>query len=112
MKNKMILAKCLRLIVVTAILVWGVKVWDQLPENVVLEFNTAMLPKKHGSKYIWSSNFLYMYAAYIPFRPLKTEGCDLEKEEKKAVLLSWVHSTIMCTIFVVTLLLVKKNLTL
>lgn len=109
MKMKLIILKCIRLIFITVVFVWAVKTWDMLPDRVPLEFNPAMKPDKYGSKYIWSWNFLFLYAAYIPFCPDKKSE-NVEAEEKKAIIFSWIHSVVMCAIFVFTMYLVRKNL--
>ncbi len=121
MKNRLLMLKILRIVFVLLVFWLGIDIWKKLPENIPLHFNAALEPDKHGVKEKFLVQFFFLIAALVPIRPevielnsdiIPQEEIDKaqEKENNKAVTLSWIHSLFMCGVFAFTLYLIRKNI--
>ncbi len=88
--------------------------WRALPEQIPVSFDASFLPDEYNVKksFVWI--FIFAFAALLPVPKQQTEEGDEDKNDvnndKKPLIMNWVHTLFMSAIFIIIMVLVKKNL--
>ncbi len=110
-KKTYIVMHIVRIVVAAYMLYWGIMQWKALPEEIPLMFNTAGKVSESGAKSMFLPTFFLLLAGFVPIRATELEDEKEQMEEKrKALLLSFAHTIVMCLIFLWRINLVKNNL--
>ncbi len=109
MTNKLLIARILRIIFALMVLIWGILMWRELPIQIPVSFDASFLPDEYSPKnrFVWI--FIFAIAALLPVPKGQIENAE-ENKNVKSVILDWLHTAIMCVIFITIMVLVKKNL--
>ena len=122
MKDRFFAVNILRLIFIAVVFAWGMKTWEGFPAQIPLEFNASLKPEIFGVKEKFSWLFVFLFLAIWPMRAekfddevgdektLSEDGMIKTKDRKKALILSWIHTIVMCMIFIIVTMLIGKNL--
>lgn len=110
-KKTYIIMNIIRVAIVAFMFYWGIQQWKAFPEEIPVVFNTAGKAAENGTKSMFIPIFFFLGAALIPMRATVTDNEEEQTEEKrKALLFSFMHTVLMCLIFLWRINLVKNNL--